>query len=168
MLMFNRFVGAYTGTQLDQVSEPLTNPKVLFWGGRGGFPKNLVTQVSKKLIKLFLIITIIIILLNGKTAFAQTPITVYKQFAFTQLHFSFEQFYCLDTLYFHESRWQVNARNGSHYGIPQGKSKSLQGATYQYQLLWGIKYIKNRYGTDALGIPNACAALGHWKKKGWH
>ena len=39
----------------------------------------------------------------------------YRQWAFIQLN-NLEEFYCLDTLYFHESRWNPNARNGSHYG----------------------------------------------------
>jgi hypothetical protein len=166
MIMFNRFVGAYTGTKLDQVSDFLTYSNNLVWGGRGGFPKNLVTQVSlKKLIKYLLTIILIV---NSQIAFAKTPTTIYKQFAFVELNHSFEQFYCLDKLYFHESRWNPLARNGSHHGIPQGRSEWLKGVTGTTQVLWGIKYIKNRYGVDKAGIPNACAALTHWSKKGWH
>ncbi len=46
--------------------------------------------------------------------------THYKQYAFIQLNHSFTEFYCLDELYHRESRWNPKAKNGSHYGIPQG------------------------------------------------
>ena len=84
----------------------------------------------------------------------------YRQWAFIQLN-NLEEFYCLDTLYFHESRWNPNARNGSHYGIPQGRSKYLANVDGFKQVEWGIKYNYNRYGS-------MCNALDHYKLKGWH
>ena len=87
--------------------------------------------------------------------------THYKQYAFIQLNHSFTEFYCLDELYHHESRWNPLARNGSHYGIPQGRSKWLATVSGYKQVEWGIKYIHNRYGSP-------CKALQHFKIKGWH
>ena len=87
--------------------------------------------------------------------------THYKQYAFIQLNHSFTEFYCLDELYYHESRWNPLARNGSHYGIPQGRSKWLATVSGYKQVEWGIKYIHNRYGSP-------CKALQHFKIKGWH
>jgi hypothetical protein len=84
----------------------------------------------------------------------------YRQWAFIQLN-DLDEFYCLDELYFRESRWNPKARNGSHYGIPQGRSKYLQRADGFKQVEWGIKYNLNRYGS-------MCKALDHWKLKGWH
>ena len=84
----------------------------------------------------------------------------YRQWAFIQLN-DVNQFHCIDKLYFHESRWNPKAKNGSHYGIPQGKSKYLSKVDGYKQVEWGIKYINNRYGS-------ACKALHHWKVKGWH
>ncbi len=84
----------------------------------------------------------------------------YRQWAFIQLN-NLDEFYCLDTLYFHESRWNPLARNGSHYGIPQGRSKWLSTVDGYKQVEWGIKYNINRYGS-------MCNALDHWKRKGWH
>ena len=84
----------------------------------------------------------------------------YRQWAFIQLN-NLDEFYCLDTLYFHESRWNPLARNGSHVGIPQGRSKWLATVDGYKQVEWGIKYINNRYGS-------MCNALDHWKRKGWH
>jgi hypothetical protein len=85
----------------------------------------------------------------------------YKQYAFIQLNHSFTEFYCLDELYHRESRWNPKARNGSHYGIPQGRSVYLSKVDGYKQVEWGIKYNLNRYGS-------MCKALQHFKIKGWH
>jgi len=87
--------------------------------------------------------------------------THYKQYAFIQLNHSFTEFYCLDELYHAESRWNPKAKNGSHYGIPQGKSKYLSKVDGYKQVEWGIAYNMNRYGS-------MCKALDHFKRKGWH
>ena len=63
----------------------------------------------------------------------------YRQWAFIQLN-NINEFYCLDELYHYESRWNPKAKNGSHYGIPQGKSKYLLKANGYKQVEWGIKY----------------------------
>jgi hypothetical protein len=84
----------------------------------------------------------------------------YRQWAFVQLN-NLDEFYCLDELYYKESRWNPKARNGSHYGIPQGRSKWLATADGYKQVEWGIKYNNNRYGS-------MCKALEHYKIKGWH
>ena len=92
---------------------------------------------------------------------AANKTTHYKQYAFIQLNHSFTEFYCLDELYHHESRWNPKAKNGSHYGIPQGRSKWLSTVNGYKQVEWGIRYIHNRYGSP-------CKALQHFKIKGWH
>ena len=84
----------------------------------------------------------------------------YRQWAFVQLN-NLDEFYCLDELYYKESRWNPKAKNGSHYGIPQGRSKCLSTVSGYKQVEWGIKYINNRYGS-------MCNALDHFKRKGWH
>jgi len=85
----------------------------------------------------------------------------YKQYILIQLN-DFEEAYCLIDLYSKEnSRWDPKARNGSHVGIPQGKSKYLATVNGVKQIDWGIKYINNRYGS-------MCKALDHFKLKGWH
>jgi hypothetical protein len=91
---------------------------------------------------------------------AADNINNYRQWAFIQLN-NLDEFYCLDYLYFRESRWNPKARNGSHYGIPQGRSKWLSTVDGYKQVDWGIKYNLNRYGS-------MCKALDHYKIKGWH
>ena len=84
----------------------------------------------------------------------------YRQWAFIQLN-NLDQFYCLDELNYKESRWNPKAKNGSHYGIPQGKSKWLSTVDGYKQIDWQLKYIKERYD-------NPCNALQHHKIKGWY
>ena len=86
--------------------------------------------------------------------------THYKQYILIELQ-DFTEAYCLIDLYTAESRFNPLARNGSHYGIPQGRSKYLARVDGTKQIDWGIKYNLNRYGS-------MCKALEHYKIKGWH
>ncbi len=85
----------------------------------------------------------------------------YKQYALHSLDYNYEQYKCLAILYGKESAWNPKAANGSHYGIPQGRSVWLRDQDGYKQIQWGLKYIGHRYGEP-------CIALAHWKAKGWH
>lgn len=65
------------------------------------------------------------------------------------------------TLWNKESNWNPKAKNGSHYGICQGRSKYLIKANYKEQIRWCISYAFNRYGSIT-------KALDHWKVYKWH
>ena len=86
--------------------------------------------------------------------------THYKQYILITLN-DIDETHCLIELYMAESRLNPLARNGSHYGIPQGRSKYLARVDGTKQIDWGIKYNLNRYGS-------MCKALEHYKIKGWH
>ena len=86
--------------------------------------------------------------------------THYKQYILITLN-DIDETHCLIELYMAESRLNPLARNGSHYGIPQGRSKYLAKVDGTKQIDWGIKYNLNRYGS-------MCKALEHYKIKGWH
>ena len=118
---------------------------------------------SRKIARFGLVISLFIALniaFLKDDSVAQDRTNHYRQWAFIQLN-NLDEFYCLDELYFRESRWNPKARNGSHYGIPQGRSKYLQRADGFKQVEWGLKYIENRYLTP-------CKALQHFKTKGWY
>ncbi len=85
----------------------------------------------------------------------------YKEFALHQLGYNYKEFKCLEILYTKESNWRPNAKNGSHHGIPQGRSQYLARVDGYKQVVWGLNYIGHRYGEP-------CIALQHWKDKGWH
>jgi hypothetical protein len=85
----------------------------------------------------------------------------YKEYALHLLHYDYEQYKCLAILYGKESAWNPKARNGSHYGIPQGKSEWLKDQDGYTQVRWGLSYIEHRYSTP-------CRAYEHWKLMNWH
>jgi len=85
----------------------------------------------------------------------------YKTYSLYLLDFNYKQFNCLVELYNHESNWNPLAKNGSHYGIPQGNSEWLKDQDGWTQVVWGLNYIGSRYGEP-------CIALDHWSKYGWH
>ena len=95
--------------------------------------------------------------------------THYKQYILMTLN-DIDQTYCLIDLYSKESNFNPKARNGSHIGIPQGRSTYLAKVGGIKQIQWGVRYIGNRYGwvDKANQVPNACAAWNHFLKKGWH
>jgi hypothetical protein len=93
---------------------------------------------------------------NNLQDISMTP----KQYAYYSLG-DIKQYKCLVFLYGKESAWNPDARNGSHAGIPQGRSKWLITATPIQQVEWGLRYIKHRYNTP-------CKARDHWLIHNWH
>ena len=71
------------------------------------------------------------------------------------------QMICLSKLYGKESAWRHDAVNGSHYGIPQGRSIYLRDALPEQQIMWGLKYIDNRYGSP-------CKAWAFFQANNYH
>jgi hypothetical protein len=72
-----------------------------------------------------------------------------------------DQMICLSKLYGKESAWNPDAVNGSHYGIPQGRSEYLKDASPEQQIQWGLKYIDNRYGSP-------CKAWEFFQRYNYH
>jgi hypothetical protein len=85
----------------------------------------------------------------------------YKTYSLYLLDFNIKEYKCLAALYGKESAWNPDARNGSHYGIPQGRSTYLSTLNGYEQVQWGLDYIGHRYGEP-------CIAWQHFKDKGWH
>ena len=85
----------------------------------------------------------------------------YKTYALYLLDFNHKEHSCLLKLYGKESAWNPLAKNGSHVGIPQGRSEWLATQDGWSQVRWGLDYIGHRYGEP-------CIALDHWRTKGWH
>jgi len=93
------------------------------------------------------------------------PIKSVKELAAYQL--TDLQYKCHNDIVYRESRWKIDAVNGSHHGLYQGKSKSLKNASGDYQFWWYWYYVSNRYGVTKYDEPNYCNALHHLKTKGW-
>ena len=93
------------------------------------------------------------------------PLTIKE---YIQSHLTVNTYNCLDTLATKESNWNFKAKNGSHHGFLQGRSQWLATATEEEQYDWSSRYVINRYGVTEYDEPDFCAALDHWKNKGWH
>jgi hypothetical protein len=87
-----------------------------------------------------------------------------------RFHWSRRQFRYLDPLWAHESSWSVHAVNlySGAYGIPQAVPGSKMASAGRHwrtsartQIMWGLRYIKQRYGSPA-------AAWGHELATGWY
>jgi hypothetical protein len=83
-----------------------------------------------------------------------------KLYAYNKLNW--DQFQCYNWLIHHESRWNYKAKNGSHYGLGQMRSVWYGTLNPMQQIDAHLDYIKHRYKGDA------CKALAHWERKGWH
>jgi hypothetical protein len=78
-----------------------------------------------------------------------------------------KQYKCHNEIIYRESRWQIDAVNGSHYGYYQMRNKHIKGTAYDYQFWMYWYYVAKRYGVTQYDEPNYCAALHHLKTRGW-
>lgn len=72
-----------------------------------------------------------------------------------------EQYKCFYWIITKESRWDSNARNGSHYGLGQMRSTWYKELDPYRQIDATVKYITKRYTTP-------CKAKAHHERKGWY
>lgn len=112
-------------------------------------------------------------LVTSATAGRQTPAPTPRQIALSLLRrfgWSSRQFPPLNRLWSRESGWNVHAANvySGAYGIPQavpGIKMAAAGPNWRTsartQILWGLRYIKGRYGSPA-------AAWAHELATGWY
>jgi hypothetical protein len=82
-----------------------------------------------------------------------------KLYAHSRL-IDYKEFQCFNKIITKESRWNYKAKNGSHYGLGQMRSKHYATLDPYSQIDATIKYINGRYGS-------MCAAWEH-HKKGWY
>jgi hypothetical protein len=74
---------------------------------------------------------------------------------------------CWVELIWRESRFDPNARNGSHYGLAQMRNENVRTLKPRDQVRWHMRYLDHRY-PKANGKGSACKALNHMNRKGWH
>lgn len=70
----------------------------------------------------------------------------YKLYAHSRIIIDTE-YQCFTKIIYKESRWNPAAKNGSHYGLGQMRSKHYQNLDPYRQIDATIKYIKGRYGS---------------------
>jgi len=71
------------------------------------------------------------------------------------------QYKCFNAIIEKESRWSYKARNGSHYGLGQMRSRWYGSLDAYRQIDVSLRYIKKRYGSS-------CNALAYHHKHGWY
>jgi len=70
----------------------------------------------------------------------------YKLYAHSRI-INYEQYKCLSKIIYKESRWNPQAKNGSHFGLGQMRSEHYRTLDAYRQIDATIKYITNRYGS---------------------
>ena len=77
-----------------------------------------------------------------------------------------KQYKCHNEIIYRESRFNIDAVNGSHHGYYQMRTESMKDKPYDYQFYIYWYYVSKRYGLD-YEIPDYCKALHHLKTRGW-
>jgi hypothetical protein len=77
---------------------------------------------------------------------ADYSIDYLKLYAHSRL-LDYKEFQCFNKIITKESRWSYTARNGSHYGLGQMRSKHYRDLDPFRQIDATIRYITNRYQT---------------------
>lgn len=70
----------------------------------------------------------------------------YKLYAHAKI-INYEQYKCLSLIIYKESRWNPQAKNGSHFGLGQMRSQHYRNLDPYRQIDATIKYINHRYGS---------------------
>lgn len=109
-------------------------------------------KIDKKKINIknLLGISLSIVILTLSTtieAKAATQTDLLKLYAHSRL-LDYKEFQCFNKLITKESQWSYLARNGSHYGLGQMRSKHYRDLDPFRQIDASIKYITIRYGTS--------------------
>jgi Transglycosylase SLT domain len=98
------------------------------------------------------------------------PKEIARQILKNKFGYGSSQFDCFNNIIMRESKWDINATNPSSgaYGIPQalpGSKMASEGSDWRTnpatQIIWGIKYMKDRYGSP-------CAAWSFKSSHGWY
>ncbi len=101
---------------------------------------------------------------------AEASRAIAKELLTDQYRWTEADYVCLVKLWERESNWNPRADNPTSdaYGIPQalpGSKMASEGADWktnpETQIKWGLKYIKERYGSP-------CNAWGHSEDVGWY
>ncbi len=90
---------------------------------------------------------------------AATQADQYRLYAHSRI-IDWKQFNCFAKIIHKESRWNPQARNGSHFGLGQMRSQWYRNLDPYRQIDQTIKYITNRYSTP-------CKAWAFHERKGW-
>ena len=87
-----------------------------------------------------------LLVLTTEPVEAATDSDHYKLYAHSRI-INYEQYKCLSLIIHKESRWNPQAKNGSHFGLGQMRSQHYRNLDPYRQIDATIKYINHRYGS---------------------
>ena len=104
-------------------------------------------KIDRKRIRMLLLITGLIAMLGASPASAAAySIDHLKLYAHSRI-LDYKEFQCFNKIITKESRWSYTAKNGSHFGLGQMKSKHYRDLDPFRQIDATLKYITIRYQT---------------------
>ena len=118
-------------------------------------------KINKKRLQLLLIITGFSAPIGASPAVsAAYSIDHLKLYAHSRI-LDYKEFQCFNRIITKESRWSYTARNGSHWGLGQMRSKHYGTLDPFRQIDASLRYITNRYQTP-------CKAWAFHQDRGWY
>ena len=123
---------------------------------------NLVKKkINKKRLQLLLLITGLVAPIGANPAYsAAYSIDHLKLYAHSRI-LDYKEFQCFNKIITKESRWSYLARNGSHYGLGQMRSKHYRDLDPFRQIDATLRYVTIRY-------QSSCKAWSFHLKHGWY
>ena len=104
-------------------------------------------KINKKRLQSLLLITSVFATIGASPAHSATySIDHLKLYAHSRL-LDYKEFQCFNKIITKESRWSYLARNGSHYGLGQMRSKHYRDLDPFRQIDSTIRYVTIRYQT---------------------
>jgi hypothetical protein len=128
----------------------------------GLLPSQLAGEPLKRLARWRSLVVLGVLCVMGMTPAngSQNNVDHLKIYAHVKL-VSYKEFQCFNAIIHKESRWNYKARNGSHYGLGQMRSKHYGTLGPFAQIDRTIAYINHRYKTP-------CKAWEFHKVKGYY
>ena len=126
--------------------------------------------MNKRIITGVLVIMMILSTSNVKAVSKKTIKNYTKNYMLLKYEWGADEFKSLNKVIMHESSWNYKAVNkksgacGLFQALPCRKMRSAgknYRKSYKVQVKWGLKYIKNRYGTPS-------NAWRFWQKHHWY
>ena len=104
-------------------------------------------KINKKRLQMLLLITGFSAPIGANPAYsAAYSIDHLKLYAHSRI-LDYKEFQCFNKIITKESRWSYRAKNGSHFGLGQMKSKHYRDLDPFRQIDASLRYITNRYQT---------------------
>ena len=118
-------------------------------------------KINRKRLQRLLLITSLVAPIGATHAIAANySIDHLKLYAHSRL-LDYKQFQCFNKIITKESRWSYTARNGSHYGLGQMRSKHYRDLDPFRQIDATIRYVTIRYQTP-------CKAWAFHQDRGYY